>query len=88
MTRFGEISPLWQKLNEGLFGIWQKLLATSANFVYNWAICHGCKWKNNENFKCHLVTLLESTGIGQAETICNVTMTRGAAANTYLKLNL
>ena len=43
VTRFGKISPLWQKLNslwqfnEGLFGIWQILLPTSANFVYNWA---------------------------------------------------
>ena len=43
VTRFGKISPLWQKLNslwqfnEGLFGIWRILLPTSANFVYNWA---------------------------------------------------
>ena len=63
VTRFGEISPLWQKLkclwqfNEGLFSIWQKLLPTLANFVYNWAIFHGCKWTNNENYENHLVTL-------------------------------
>ena len=42
---------------EGLFSIWQKLLPTLANFVYNWAIFHGCKWTNNENYENHLVTL-------------------------------
>ena len=44
VTRFGEILPLWHKLKcllefyEGLFSIWQKLLLTSVNFVYNWAL--------------------------------------------------
>ena len=64
VTKFGEISPFWQKLKclgqfyEGLFRIWQKLLSTLANFIYNWAIFHGIKWKNNENYKSHLVTLI------------------------------
>ena len=50
VTRFGEILPLWHKLKclwqffEGLFSIWQKLPLTLVNFVYNWAISHGCKW--------------------------------------------
>ena len=64
VTSFGEISPLWQKLkglrqfNESLFRIWQKLLPTLAIFLYSWAIFHGCKWTNNENYKSHLVTLV------------------------------
>ena len=63
VTRFGKISPLWQKLQclwqffEGLFSSRQKLIPTSANFVYNWAIIRGCKWTNNEDYKSHLVTL-------------------------------
>ena len=41
------MSPIWHKLNclwqfyEGLFDICQKLLLTSVNFVYNWAIFRG-----------------------------------------------
>ena len=64
VTSFGEISPLWQKLkglrqfNESLFRIWQKLLPSLAIFLYSWAIFHGCKWTNNENYKSHLVTLV------------------------------
>ena len=64
VTRFGEISPLWQTLKclwqfyEGSFSTWQKLLPTSTNFVYNWAMFHGCKWTNNEDHKSHLVTLI------------------------------
>ena len=27
------------------------------DFVSNWAIFHGCKWTNNENYKSNLVTL-------------------------------
>ena len=57
MTRFDEISPLWDKLKclgkffEVLFSIWQKLVLTLVNFVYNWAISHCSKWTNNENYK-------------------------------------
>ena len=48
MTRFGEISPLWQ-FYEGFFSIGQKLLPTLVNSEYNWAIFSGSKWANNEN---------------------------------------
>ena len=63
VTRFGENSTLWHKIKclwqfcEGLFSIWQKVLPTLVNFVYNWAIFHGSKWTNNENYKSPLVTL-------------------------------
>ena len=36
---------------EGLFSIWQLLVLISVNFVHNWAISHGSKWTNNENYK-------------------------------------
>ena len=57
VTRFGKISPLWHKLtflwqcSEGLFSTWQKLVLTSVNFVYNWAISNGSKWTNNKTLK-------------------------------------
>ena len=63
MTRFGEISSLWHKLKhlwqfyERLFSIWQKLLLTLVNFVYNWALFRVIKWTCYENYKSHLVTL-------------------------------
>ena len=64
VNRFGEISALWHKLKclwqfyEGLFSIGQKLLPTLVNFAYNWALFHGSKWVNNQNYKSHLVTLI------------------------------
>ena len=58
VTRFGEISSLWQ-FYDGLFRIWQKLLSTLANFIYDWAIFHGCKWTNHETYKSHLVILIK-----------------------------
>ena len=36
------------------------MLPTLVNFVYNWAIFHGSKWTNNENYKSTLVTLILS----------------------------
>ena len=35
----------------GLFSIWQALLPTWVNFVYDWAILHGTKWAKNKNYK-------------------------------------
>ena len=33
------------------------------NFVYNWAIFHGCKWMKKENCNSHLVTLITAKHI-------------------------
>ena len=35
----------------GLFSIWQALLPTWVNFVYDWAILHGTKWAKNKTTK-------------------------------------
>ena len=35
-----------------------KIVTYLGKFVCNWAICHGCKWTNDENYKSHLVTLV------------------------------
>ena len=54
MTRFGEISPLWQNLKslwqffEGKFSIWQHLWPILANFVCSWANFNWWKWSNIE----------------------------------------
>ena len=45
-----QCDKIWQ-FYEGLFCIWQKLLPTLVNSVCNWAILHGSKWANNENYK-------------------------------------
>ena len=50
VTRFGEISPLWQNLQslwqffEALFTIWQNFEPTLAYFVYFWSNFHLCHW--------------------------------------------
>ena len=56
VTRFGEISPLWQKLKcLGNFMsvnlVLAKLLSTSANFVYNWAIFMLPNWQIMKTIK-------------------------------------
>ena len=54
MTRFGEISPLWQNFKniwqfyEGLIGIWQTFEPTMENSVCFWANLCWCKWQNIE----------------------------------------
>ena len=54
VTRFGEISPLWQKFKsfwpflESLFRIWQKFLPTLDKFICYWANFHCCKQPNIE----------------------------------------
>ena len=59
MTRFGEISALWQsftnlwKIFEGLFLIQQNLEPTLANFLHYWAHFHFCKWENIEKIWSH-----------------------------------
>ena len=64
MTRFGEISSLWQKIRniwqhlKGLFDIWQSCELTLGLFVCFWTKFHRCKWSNIKKQYCHLVTLL------------------------------
>ena len=54
VTRFGKISPLWQKFTRsrasfnGLFLIWQNAEPTLANLGHYWANFHCCKWPNLE----------------------------------------
>ena len=54
MTKFGEISPLWQnikniwQLYEGLISIWQTFEPTLENSMCFWANLRCCKWPNIE----------------------------------------
>ena len=54
VTRFGEISPLWQHLMtlcqmvEGLISVWQNFEPTVAKMLYFWAVFQCCKWPNIE----------------------------------------
>ena len=53
VTRFGEISTLWQYLNfftifESLFSVWHSYEPTWANFQWHWANYHWCKLPNIE----------------------------------------
>ena len=54
VTRFGEISPLWQNILRlrqnlsGLFSIWQNFEPILAKVLFYWANYHYCKWPNNE----------------------------------------
>ena len=56
VTRFGEISPLWQKFTslwtifDGLFLNWQNAEPTLANWKRFWANFHYCKWPNIEKY--------------------------------------
>ena len=49
VTRFGEISPLWQKFTslwqflDSLFLIWQNAEPTLVNFGHYWSYFHCCK---------------------------------------------
>ena len=45
VTRFGEISALWQICN-GLFLIWKNVELTLANLLHYWANFHRCKWSS------------------------------------------
>ena len=56
VTRFGEMSPLWQNLQRfwqfcmSLFSLWHNFKHTMTNFRCRWANCHwheGKKLKNN-----------------------------------------
>ena len=64
VTRFCEISPLWQKFTsrwqifDGLFLIWQNAQPTLANLWHNWDNFHCCKWPKIEIKSNHLVTLI------------------------------
>ena len=65
VTRFGEISPLWQfflKFSSnfvyGLFSIWQTFAPTLA-FLYCWTYYHSCYC---QRLNSHLVTLLQTKG--------------------------
>ena len=55
VTRFGEISPLWQIIKHlwqyisGLFGFGQSFQLTLAQFVCHWAHFQCWKWPNIEN---------------------------------------
>ena len=57
MTRFGEISPLWQKFTslwqifDSFFLIWQNAEPTLAILWHYWANFHCCKWPNIEKIK-------------------------------------
>ena len=70
VTRFGDISPLWQNilllsqnilllwLNlEGLFSIWQNFELSWAKVLCYWANFYCCKWPNIKQLPSHLVTL-------------------------------
>ena len=54
VTRFGEISPLWQNILRlrqnlsGLFSIWQNFEPILAKVLFYWSNYHYCKWPNNE----------------------------------------
>ena len=74
VTRFGEFSPLWQKLTslwqilDSLFLIWQNVEPTSANLVHYWVHFH-CYWcPNIEKKSNHQVTLLESSNTIRSRT--------------------
>ena len=63
VTRFGEISPIWQnelrlwQNFDGLISNWQIFESTLAKFLCNWANFHGCKWPNIKKLSRYLVTL-------------------------------
>ena len=64
VTRFGEISPLWQNFNSLLeillrfwFGIWQTLVPAFANLCY-WANFQWYKRQKIEKYYSHLVILM------------------------------
>ena len=63
VTRFGEISLLWQKFTgllqffEGFFLIWQNDEPTLANLWHYWANFHCCKWPKFEKEYNHLLAL-------------------------------
>ena len=46
VTRFGEISPLWQKFSESLFSICQNFEHTMATFECSWINSYRCKLPN------------------------------------------
>ena len=54
VTRFGEISPLWQSFKrlwqfvKGLFRIWEKFAPTLTNFLLFCAKFQCCKWPKME----------------------------------------
>ena len=62
VTRFGEISALWQILTglwktvDSLFLIRQNVDLILANLLHYWANFHCCKWPNIEKYSNHLVT--------------------------------
>ena len=66
VTRFGEISPLWQYFKrrshfcKGLSSVWQNFEPTSAMILCYWVNFHCCKWPNIEKILDHLVTLVVS----------------------------
>ena len=47
------INKSLRQFYEGLFGTWQKLLPT----LVNWAIFHGSKCANKDNYTSHPITL-------------------------------
>ena len=63
VTRYAEISPLWQNLKsflqffESLFCIWHTFNPIWTNLVCYCADFHLCKWAKNEKESSHVVTL-------------------------------
>ena len=47
VTRFGEISPLWQNF-KSLWLLFEGLICIGQNFEPNWANFHFCYWPNTE----------------------------------------
>ena len=74
VTRFGEISPLWQeKLSlwqylEGLLSLWQNFEPTLVNVYASGAIFYCCKKPNIEKIFSHLVTLWRAVALSCKKT--------------------
>ena len=64
VTRFGKISPLWQKITSlwqilsGLFLFWQNAEPPLADLWHYWTNFPCCKWPNIEKYSNNLVTLV------------------------------
>ena len=66
VTRFGKISPFWQKFTslwqifDGVFLIWSNSKPSLTNLLHYWANFHCYKWPNIETEFNNLVTLSPS----------------------------